>query len=64
MPTVCASIATRCQHQGEGPEVNKFEQFCSDGDQMSLAEGEWGSLSSEVPGGLGCPCPGTRGAIQ
>ena len=37
-PTIRASIATRCPHQGD-LEVNKFEEVCSDLHQMSLADG-------------------------
>ena len=36
LPTVCVLVATRCQYQWEGPQVNKFEQVSSDGHQMSL----------------------------
>ena len=36
LPTVCASVATRCLYVG-GPQVNKFEQVSSDGHKMSLA---------------------------
>ena len=38
VPTVSASIATRCQHRGGGgSEVNMFEQVSSDGHQVLLA---------------------------
>ena len=37
LPTVPASVATRCQYQWGCPKVNKFEQVSSDGHQMSLA---------------------------
>ena len=37
LPTTRASVATRCQHCGEGPQVNKFEQVSSLDHQMSLA---------------------------
>ena len=41
VPTVHASVATRCQYwcSGGGPQENKFEQVFSDGYQMSLAGG-------------------------
>ena len=48
--SICASIATKCQHQSRGPEVNKFEQVAIDGHQMSRA---WGSLRSNVWRGAG-----------
>ena len=48
LPIVHTSVATRCQHQRKwGPQVNKFEQVSSLGQQMSLA----GFLCSQVP----CP---------
>ena len=48
MPTICASIASKCQQCRGSPQVNKFEKVSSDGHQMPLAGR---SLSSEVPWG-------------
>ena len=42
LPTVRASVATRCQYwwrEGRSPQLNKFEQVSSDGCQMTLAGG-------------------------
>ena len=55
-PTICALVATRCQHQGakQDPQVIRFEQVSSVGHRMSLAGrpgpelGGWVSLYSEV----------------
>ena len=62
MCTTCLhrSYVLRWGREGGGPEVNKFEQVSSDGQQMSLAVG---SMYSEVPCveggsglGPGSPC--------
>ena len=60
MPTVSASVATRCEYLWGGSQAHKFEQVSNVGHQMSLAEDlGWGSPYSEVPCpgmGLGGPC--------
>ena len=56
VPTLHASIATRCQHW-ECPKLKKFEQVSTDGHQMSLAEGGGlCSVTSHVQGGWGSLC--------
>ena len=64
LPTVRASMATRCQYRwegwlGTGVQVNKFEQVVSDGHQVSLAGEEvvGGSTSDVGRGGQGLGCP-------
>ena len=52
LDTVHAFVATRCLHQAD-PEVNKFEQVFSLGDQM--VRGMGGGLYSEVPCQVGDP---------
>ena len=44
-PTMYATEVTRCQHLG-GPQVNKFEQVSSHGNQIPLVVmglGQWGA---------------------
>ena len=59
LPTVLASVVTRCQThggRGGGPQVNKFDQVSSGGHQMSLAGGgraRVGSLMSDLMRGRG-----------
>ena len=58
LPTIHASVATKCQLcLGGGPQVNKFEQVSILGHQMSLAGGRQ-SLYSEAHVGRGA---GARG---
>ena len=48
LPLACVLIAMRRQHQRRGtpdPELDKFEQVCSDIHQISLARGEEVTLS-------------------
>ena len=54
LPTVCASIVTRCQHRWGCPQVNKFEQTSSLGHQMLAPFGGYGpQMKKSVPVGAG-----------
>ena len=64
LPTVHTLVATRCQYQWEGrggPQVNKFEQVSSDGNQMSLVGDRIGGPMSDVSGGAGGSTPDVQG---
>ena len=41
LPTIRALVAIRCQYWWRTPQINKFEEVCSDGCQVSLV-GAWG----------------------
>ena len=57
LPTVCASVATRCQYWWDGPQVNKFEQVSS---LSRWGPGPGGSPYSK----FSCPGEGARAMVR